>query len=45
MAQNKEPRNNPCLYDHLIYDKEARIYNVEMAVSSISVGKTGLEAF
>ena len=35
------PEINPCTYGQLIYDKEARIYNLEKTVSSISgTGKT-----
>ena len=36
------PEINPHIYGQLIYDKEARIYNGEKTVSSISgAGKTG----
>ena len=36
------PEINPHTYDQLIYDKEARIYNGDWTVSSISgIGKAG----
>ena len=39
---NKAQRQTPCTYGHLIYDKEARIYDVEKTASSISgTGETG----
>ena len=36
MQQKTEPQNKPHTYSLLIYDKEARIYNEEKTVSSIS---------
>ena len=36
----ESPDINSCIYGHLIYDKEGRLYNGEKTVSSISgVGK------
>ena len=38
----ESPAINPCTYGQLIYDKEARKYNREKTVSSISgAGKIG----
>ena len=38
----ESPETNPCTYGHLIFDKEARIYNGEKTISLTSgVGKTG----
>jgi len=38
----ESPDINSCIYGHLIYDKEGRLYNGEKTVSSISgVGKPG----
>ena len=40
--RTESPEINPCTYGQLICDKEARIYNGEKTVSSISgAGKTG----
>ena len=37
----ESPETNPCTFGHLIFDKEARIYNGENTVSSINgAGKT-----
>ena len=33
MEQNRNPEINPCTYGHLIFDKEARIYNGEKTSS------------
>ena len=39
--RTESPVINPCIYSHLIYEKEARIYSGEKTVSSISgTGKT-----
>ena len=36
------PEINPCTYGHLIFDKEARIYNGKKTISLTSgAGKTG----
>ena len=38
----ESPEINPCTYGHLIFDKEARIYNGEKTISLTSdAGKTG----
>ena len=38
----ESPEINPCTYAHLIFDKEARIYNGEKTISLTSgAGKTG----
>ena len=38
----RSPEINPCTYGHLIFDKEARIYNGEKTISLTSgAGKTG----
>ena len=38
----ESPETNPCTYGHLIFDKEARIYNGEKTISLTSgAGKTG----
>ena len=38
----ESPDTNPCNYGHLIYEKEARLYNGANTASSInSAGKTG----
>ena len=38
----ESPETNPCNYGHLIYEKEARLYNGANTASSInSAGKTG----
>ena len=38
----ENPEINPLTYRHLIFDKEAKIYNVEKTISSTSgAGKTG----
>ena len=42
VEQDRKPRDKPCTYGHLIFDKEARIYNGEKTASSTSgAGKTG----
>ena len=37
MEQDRKPRDKPTPYGHLIFDKEARLYNGEMILSSIVV--------
>jgi len=37
MEQDRKPRDKPTPYGHLIFDKEARLYNGEMIRSSIVV--------
>ena len=38
----ESPETNPCMYDQLICEKEARIYNGKKIVSSINdAGETG----
>ena len=42
MEQNRKPRDNPRTYGHLIFEKEARIYNGLKTISSTSgAGKAG----
>ena len=37
MEQDRKPRDKPTPYGHLIFDREARLYNGEMVCSSIVV--------
>ena len=40
--KTESPEINPCTYGHLIFDKEARIYNGEKTISLTSgAGKNG----
>ena len=42
IEQNREPRNNSCMYGQLTYDKEVKNIQWGKTVSSISgAGKTG----
>ena len=42
LMEQSSPDINPCTYGHLIFDKEARLYNEEKTISLTSgAGKTG----